>query len=261
MVIGQELICNKIESTTLDTFPRTVMLIGEYGSGKHLLCSEISKHLNLAIRDLTGEISFEVINEIYQRSEPAIYIIDIDKVSIKEQNTILKFIEEPLKNAYVIILTETGANVLATIFNRCQRWSLLPYSIEYLATFTDNQNILRMATTPGQIKDFLNCDFDELFELATKIVNKIGVANLPNALTITNKLTSKNEKGKVDAKLLIKALIISFRDAWCINSQPEYLLAYKRTLRLAADSKVRNVDMKYLFDRYLLEVREIMRRN
>ena len=259
MVIGQELICKKIESTTVDSFPRTLMLIGDYGSGKHLLCTEISKHLNMQIRDLTDEISLEVIDELYIRTDPFIYIIDIDKVSIKEQNMILKFIEDPLKNSYIIILTEAGANVLATIFNRCQQWRLHAYSKEYLNTFTDNENILRLATTPGQILDFINSDFESLFELANKIVSKIGAANLPNALTITNKVTTKDEKGKIPAKLLIKALVVCFRDA-CVNiNNKNYIDAYKRTAKLAADSKIRNIDLKYLLDRYIIEVREIMR--
>ena len=60
MVIGQETLCNKIEATTVDSFPRTLMLIGDYGAGKHLLCKEIENHLKINSRDLTEEISLEV---------------------------------------------------------------------------------------------------------------------------------------------------------------------------------------------------------
>ena len=259
MVIGQELICNKIYTTTLDSFPRTLMLIGDCGSGKHLICTEISQHLSLQQRDLTAEISLDIIDELYNRTDPFLYIIDIDKLSIKEQNMILKFIEEPLKNSFIVILTEAGANVLATIFNRCQQWRLQSYNKEYLKTFTDNANILRLATTPGQILDFINCDFESLFELADKIVSKIGAANLPNALTITNKITVKDEKGKIPANLLIKALIATFRDACIENCNSSLISAYKRTQKLSCDSKIKNVDLKYLFDKYIIEIREIMR--
>lgn len=259
MVIGQEILCNKIEATTVDSFPRTLMLIGDYGAGKHLLCNEIANHLKMNSRDLTADISLEVIEEIYNRADPFLYIINIDEISVKEQNMILKFIEEPLKNSYIIILTEAGSNVLPTIFNRCQQWRLSPYTYEYLSTFTQDKNILRIATTPGQIIDFINNDFNAIFELATKIVDKIAAANLPNTLTITNKITTKDEKGKIPAKLLIKALVITFRDAFLSSNNRNYLNAYKRTHKLASDSKIRNVDLKYLFDKYLIEVREIMR--
>ena len=259
MVIGQEYICSKIESTTVDSFPRTLMLIGEYGSGKHLIAEEIKNHLSMPIRDLTDELSLEIIDEIYTRSDPYLYIIDIDSISVKEQNMILKFIEEPLKNSYILILTEAGSNVLPTIFNRCQQWRLAAYSIDYLRTFTDNPDILRLAKTPGQILDFINTDFEALFELSNKIVEKVGSANLPNVLTITTKITTKDEKGKIPAKLLIKALIVSFRDYCIRNSDLRYIKAYKRTAKLSADSKIRNIDLKYLIDKYLIDIRDIIR--
>lgn len=259
MVIGQEILCNKIASTTMDSFPRTLMLIGEYGSGKHLLAGEISDHLKLQTRELTDELSLELIDEIYSRTDPIVYIINTDCISIKEQNMILKFIEEPLKNAYIILLTESGANILPTIFNRCQQWRLTPYQFDYLKTFTDNANILRLATTPGQILDFMHSDFEALFDLANKIANKIGVANLPNTLTINDKLTSKDERNKIPIRLLIKALQITFRDLCVSTANKAYIFAYKRTAKLAADSKIRNIDLKYLIDKYLIELREIMK--
>ena len=235
------------------------MLVGDYGSGKHLICREISNHLKLQQRDITKELSLEIIDELYNRTDPFLYVINIDDISIKEQNMILKFIEEPLKNAFIVILTEAGANVLPTIFNRCQQWRLQPYNKEYLQTFTDNMNILRLATTPGQVIDFINCDFEALFELADKVVSKIGSANLPNVLTINNKLTVKDEKGKIPAKLLIKALVATFRDTCIQIPNPALISGYKRTQKLSCDSKIKNVDLKYLIDKYLVEIREIMR--
>ena len=260
MVIGQELICDKIYKSNLDTFPRTLMLIGEHGGGKHLIISEIAHQLNLEVRDISEELSIDLIDEIYQRTDPYLYIINLDILLIKQQNMILKLIEEPLKNSYMVLITEAGSNVLPTIFNRCQKWELSPYSKEYLATFTDNQLILKLANTPGQILEFLNSDLDELFELADKITTKIGVANLPNVLTISSKITTKDEKGKVPAKLLIKALVVNFRDACFNNATVNYIDAYKRTQKLAADSKIKNIDLKYLLERYLVDIREIMRR-
>ena len=107
--------------------------------------------------------------------------------------------------------------------------------------------------------DFINCDFEALFELADKIVSKIGSANLANALTITNKITVKDEKGKIPAKLLVKALVATFRDAYVQNCNSSLLSAYKRTQKLSADSKIKNIDFKYLFDKYIIEIRELMR--
>ena len=259
MINGQELLCSKIEHSTLDTFPRTLMLIGPKGSGKHMLCTEVSNHFGLPAIELTDNISLEVIDEIYLQAEPFVYIIDLDKISIKEQNMLLKFLEEPLSNAFIILLSEAGANVLKTVFNRCQQWRLAPYSIDFLSVFTDNEQILSLATTPGQILDFLHSDFNQIFELADKITLKISAANLPNALTITNKLGFKDERDKINPHLLIKALLISFNNQWKLTGNRVFLNGYKRTMQLSIDSKIRNVDMKYLIDRYIIELREIMR--
>ena len=61
---------------------------------------------------------------------PKIYIIDSSTISIKEQNIILKFVEEPLKNSYIIILK--NSKLLPTILNRCQKWKFEAYSKEEL---------------------------------------------------------------------------------------------------------------------------------
>ena len=52
MIRGQEKICNRIDSLTIDTFPRTLLLLGEYGSGKHTIVKYISNKFNLNIEDI-----------------------------------------------------------------------------------------------------------------------------------------------------------------------------------------------------------------
>ena len=78
MIIGQEIICNKIDKSTLDTFPRTLMLVGSKGAGKHLICSYIADKFNLMQLDITDEISLELIDEISQRVEPYLYLIRVN---------------------------------------------------------------------------------------------------------------------------------------------------------------------------------------
>ena len=49
MILGQEKICAKIDALTLDSFPRSLMLVGAKGSGKHLITEYVSKKFNLII--------------------------------------------------------------------------------------------------------------------------------------------------------------------------------------------------------------------
>ena len=119
MIRGQEILCNRIDSyINLDKFPRTLMLIGASGSGKHLLCEYIANKFSLQQIDITEIISLETIEEISQRVEPYLYIIEINKLSIKEQNIILKFLEEPLANSIIVLLAEIVGDILDTVKNR-----------------------------------------------------------------------------------------------------------------------------------------------
>ena len=104
MIKGQEKICNRIDSLTLDQFPRSLMLVGAKGSGKHLLVDYISHKFNLTTIDITTTLDQESIEELYNRAEPYLYIIRTNQISVKEENAILKFLEEPLKNSYIILL-------------------------------------------------------------------------------------------------------------------------------------------------------------
>ena len=99
MIIGQEKICNLIDNLSLDSFPRSLMLVGARGGGKHLICDYISNKFRLTSIDLTDSLELETIEEIYNRVEPYLYIIRINEITVKEENVILKFLEEPLKTS------------------------------------------------------------------------------------------------------------------------------------------------------------------
>ena len=262
MVIGQEKISKKIQQSTLDTFPRALMLVGEKGAGKHMLCAYACAYLGITSEDITDELSLEKIEEITQRVEPFMYIIRINDVSVKEENLILKFLEEPTKNAFIVLLADTENGVLQTVLNRCSIWHLQYYTKEVLKTFTtskDDLRVLDIARTPGMVLQLCSHPFGEMLDLANKIINKIEVAVLPNALSLTNKMAFKNEKDKYDIDLFIEVLTstISIR---CREVNDKRLYdAYTLTSSLGRDIRVPNVDKKPLFDRYLIELREIMK--
>ena len=151
MIKGQDKLIQKIYNLNLDTFPRTLMLLGEEGSGKHSIVSIISDHLNLPIDDITESISLEKLNEIELRIEPHIYILSVNSISLKEENTILKFLEEPLKNSFIILLANGKDGLLPTILNRCQVWPLEKYKKVLLKELFPeaSDDILDICNTPG----------------------------------------------------------------------------------------------------------------
>jgi DNA polymerase-3 subunit delta' len=263
-VYGQEKICTLIAKSTLDTFPKTLMLVGPKGSGKHLLCSYITKHLNIDSIDITDNISLEIINEINDRVQPYLYLIKVNELSVKEENTILKLLEEPLKNAYLVLLTETDNGILPTILNRCQIWRLQNYSKDQLATFLSNSkntSILELVDTPGQLIDLQSTSsIESMSELIDKIINKIHVANLPNILTITDKVAFKNEKDKFDYRIFFKALKQAIANTYKTYNSNNLLDAFILTNDLIKHSNVTNIDVRLLFENYLINLRDLMRR-
>ena len=150
------------------------MLVGEQGSGRHTLCEYIASILNIPMQDITEIISQELIEDIYNRVNPSLYLIDGDKLSIKEENAILKFLEEPLKNSFIIVLCENTSGILPTIVNRCLIWELNGYSPNILKQiFPDAPELcLQIAKTPGQVISYSGKPFQEMLDLGDKIIEK-----------------------------------------------------------------------------------------
>lgn len=260
MITGQEKICNLIEKSTLDTFPRSLILVGPSGAGKHLICNEISLKFGLHIFDITEMLDLTTIDEIYQKVEPFIYTIRLNEISIKEENVILKFLEEPLKNSYIILLAENINGILPTILNRCQIWHLQNYSKEYLSTFTNgNELILHIAQTPGQVISLANESFNDMYQLTHKMLYKIDNASIPNTLSISDKIAWNNEKNKFNFELFIRTLLFQTLGAFHDTQDRRFIQYYQLTNKLEKDSRIKNVDKRYLFEKFLLEARSLMR--
>ena len=261
MIIGQEKLCSKIDNMSLDTFPRTLLLIGPSGSGKHLMCNYIADTLNIDVLDITDKLELSLINELYQKVEPHLYLIDVNRISVKEENLILKFLEEPLKNSYIVLIALTENGILPTVLNRCQVWRLSPYSKETLKTFAEDIDslVLSIAETPGQIIQLRGTNFTDAVSLADKIITKIAVASAYNTLTISDKIGFKGEMNKIDAKLFINLLMSRLVEFCKSNDDVRLFYAYALTKEMRESCNVNNVDTKAVFEKYLLDLRKLMR--
>lgn len=265
-MIGQEKILSMINNSTLDTFPNSLILLGEKGSGKHSLTNLISEHLHLQIVDISEKLTQEMIDEIYMKPEPYIYVISSDKLNIKNQNSILKFLEEPLKNSYIILLVENKNMLLPTIINRCQIWQLEKYTKEQLKTLlkeTQNEKILDVVTTPGDI-EMMSCannNYDEMLLLCEKIVDKIPVASFSNVLSISDKIKfnekDKNNENKYDLTIFLKVLLNVSKLKVLQNENVYYQNVYECVKNLCNNMQILNINKKVTFENYLVKMKEI----
>lgn len=213
LLLGQDKLLEEVNKYTIESFPKSVLILGEEGAGKHTLLNYISDKFNIKIEDITSQLDSSYLLELYLTPTEKILVIQLDELTEKEQNTVLKFLEEPPYSSYVILLATNKSFVLDTILNRCVLLELAPYSKEVLALFLDEENkkyqdiILEVCNTPGKIKNIYGYSLNSLNNLCENVVSKISEASFQNALSIINKLNFSNEYDKIDADIFLMHLL------------------------------------------------------
>ena len=258
-MIGQVELVTKFNEYSLMTLPHSVLLIGDKGCGKHTLVSELAKTFNIDVVDISTSLSLDMINEITSRPISTFYIIDCSVITERHQNIILKFLEEPLQYVYVFLLCTNESLLLPTILNRCVKFKFEPYSREVLKQFLNGQNekLLDVCTTPGQLLSIHANDLDELKKLCDTIVTRIGKANYPNTLSIVRKINLKDEFDKFDIEIFFNVLLLTIYNKVLSGENLlnlyNLVLDYKKRLR---DSRL---NKELLLENFLTTLWEFMR--
>lgn len=229
-----------INNFNLDNFPRTSILIGNSNLDKDRFIESFSNKYSLNIENITDNLNIDYINDIYSRTNIYSYVIDADKLTYKNQNVILKFIEEPLNNSFIFLKTRNERKIIPTIINRCFKFNLGNHLKEYGEYIdTEDENVIYSS----------NIESIEL--LCNNIFDNINKATLSNALTLTNKIESEygifnfvNILNKVAAKRVI------------LNKDKCYD-QFKLTRELYNNIFLSSVDKVDLFENYLCKLKEI----
>lgn len=252
-MVGQKNLLNKLNSYTIDTFPHTTLFLGEEGSGKHLMSAYVaSEILKLPMYDITENIEDTYITEIYKNPNPGVYLIDLRKLQTfyikgqivnKESNVLLKFIEEPPSNCFVVLLANNGYEVLNTVYNRCFVFNADLYTEDELRAFTQGFDsvdlILKVVRTPGRIQNLNLSKITDLFNLCNNIVDSMSRARFDNALSLKDRINYKDEQEKYDLNLFLDVLSQCFLDRYKINNNPTTFKMYL----------ILNNERKHLVDR------------
>lgn len=233
-MIGQEKLLEKINLYNVDTFPRSCLIVGEKGSGKHTLVSYINENIvKFPLYDITATVSAEYIDEIYRNPNPGIYLINLSEMTEKQQNVLLKFVEEPLNNSFIILLSESKNLVLNTIINRCICFEMEAYSKAELGTFLtveeDKDLILNILRTPGKILSTNINNMKALYELCDKMITKTKYANYANTLTIADKINFKDDYDKFDLDIFFDCLCFTMFNNYLNTGDINTLKLYELT--------------------------------
>lgn len=220
-MIGQEKLIKRLLSYSISTLPHSILLVGEHGCGKHTVVDTLKNFYNLDLVFITDSLTLETLEDISTRLTPAFYVIDTTNITEKQQNVILKFLEEPSSLVYIVLLCENKASLLETVVNRCVVFEFEPYTRKELRSFItdDSLNIdlvLTLCNTPGRIKAVNSATLQDMNDLCLKIINKINVANYANTLSISEKINYDKNFDKFDAKVFLNCLMYNIID---INSK------------------------------------------
>lgn len=260
MIKGQDKVLSKLFSFSLDTMPHSIILEGKNGSGRKTTVKDISEKFGLKLLDITSNISLDIIEDALLSPIPTMYMIDSDDIGIREQNILLKFLEEPLKGSYITIITTKLSSLLQTVQNRCQIVQFSPYSKEFLTDFLTDKSrtdVIEYAETPGQVIEYESQNMSEIVNLCYKIVASISVASFPNTLTISNKIAFKKDEKGIPVNLFFKVMTATIRKTYISNNGNLLVQFY----RLTEDTfntidKSNSINKKWVFENYLIKLKE-----
>ena len=234
--VGQKSLLRRISGMRMETLPRSLILVGPPGCGKHTLCKLLASRFDLDLRE-TEERNIEtLIDTASTTGLPLLYMVNLDNCSTKEQNSLLKILEEPLSNIFIVCMCSSTNKVLPTLYNRCQCWYFEHYSKQELSLFVkggeDVDFLTSLFDTPGQIIHWQNHNLRELWNLADTIFEKIGKASISNIITLLNKIDcrEKNRCYPLDLLTHIMKKVILFKIENSDN--PYYLKVFNTVIRL-----------------------------
>lgn len=256
-MIGQRKIQNILTFLSIESLPNTLMLLGKYGSGRHTVVTAISNKLGLSVIDITKNLNYDYINLIYLNTVPTIYLIDIDQISLREQNVILKLLEEPVSSAYIILICENKNLVINTVINRCQIWEFEAYTKKELQKFSSDEFLLDFCETPGEVLLYATYDLKNMHNLIESILCNISKARFSNVLVLSEKLAYKPNESGYDYKFFTRLLRDYCEKCYIQTGDLLYMQAFMLTKQLINDS-VNNVNRKWLYENYLLHLKMIM---
>ncbi len=234
-------------------FPRFILIIGDFGSGRFTLSQEIIKCLNAQqiVLDKTISDVRKVISNSYEILDKFCYVIrDIDEMSVNAKNSILKVIEEPPNEAYFIMTSKNEELVLDTVKSRAFILHMQPYTEDELREFNTNETILRYCNTPGMCIETDGIECTNLSGLVENILLSIKEKKGSTLIKYCRDLSNKDKSINYDLfwSILFKEITYSDID---FNIKKAFLNNLNDIPLLL---KNKSINSKMLLETFLLNV-------
>jgi DNA polymerase III delta prime subunit len=251
-VIGQTKLLSKINA--MEYLPKTLMFLGPTGCGKHTIAKYVAEEFNLDFVEIEESVSAQDLEDYTHKTIDTLYLINLNKFTEKQQNQFLKFIEEPSKSVYIILIANSEAGILNTILNRSIKYHLEPYTkkeIEQITNTSVNDLAFMIFQTPGKLLNLTEQSFNDVMGLASTVVHSINRATYPNALVVSTKINYKDLYNKIDFDLFFDAVEYLALEDYINNKTEQSLTVFKTTNQFKQYATQQNLIKEILMINYL----------
>jgi len=251
-IIGQTKLLSKINA--MEYLPKTLMFLGTVGCGKHTIAKYTAERFGLDFVEIEESVSAQDLEDYTHKTLDTLYLINLNKFTEKQQNQFLKFIEEPSKSVYIILIANSEAGILNTILNRSIKYHLEPYTkeqIEQITNTTVNELAFNIFQTPGKLLNLTEPSFNDVMGLANTVVHSINRATYPNALVVSTKINYKDLYNKIDFDLFFDAVEYLALEDYVNNKTEQSLTVFKTTNQFKQYATQQNLIKEILMINYL----------
>lgn len=265
-MIGQSKIIERFKYLIENNkFPRFILLVGGRGWGKDTLCKEISKMLKTDLVLFGNKVDDlrECIQLAYEQKSPILYTISGgDTMSIAAKNSILKLIEEPPNNAYIIMQIENEQSTLPTILSRAYLCKMDNYTMQELkdyiskkdTSFTNEEidKIVQICDSPGSINILLLPENKEIMETASKVAYNIDKITLSNLLKVSKKIKTTESTEGMDLGLFLNCLQYYVFSLFIETKDERYYSFYAEIIKAKGSIRSNSINKLYVLDNLLI---------
>ena len=251
-IIGQTKLLSKINA--MEHLSKTLMFLGPAGCGKHTIAKYTAEKFGLDFVEIEEFMSVQDLEDYTYKTIDTLYLINLNKFTEKQQNQFLKFIEEPSKSVYIILIANSEAGILNTILNRSIKYHLEPYTKEQIEQITNtsvNDLAFKIFQTPGKLLNLTEQSFWEVLNLANMVVHSINRATYPNTLTVSTKINYKDLYNKIDFDLFFDAVEYLALEDYKNNKTEQSLTVFKITNQFKQYATQQNLIKEILMINYL----------
>jgi DNA polymerase III delta prime subunit len=251
-IIGQTKLLSKINA--MEYLPKTLMFLGTVGCGKHTIAKYTAERFGLDFVEIEESVSAQDLEDYTHKTLDTLYLINLNKFTEKQQNQFLKFIEEPSKSVYIILIANSEAGILNTILNRSIKYHLEPYTKEQIEQITNtavNDLAFKIFQTPGKLLNLTEQSFNDVMGLANTVVHSINRSTYPNALVVSTKINYKDLYNKIDFDLFFDAVEYLALEDYVNNKTEQSLTVFKTTNQFKQYATQQNLIKEILMINYL----------